>query len=152
MSGLTENIYDIKDLCIVKLKENYLDYLPNDKIKEEEIKDTEYFNPNLYYIVEKCIIRNREYCEFYTECIVGRDFYRRIDEQPITDIPLIFEEIYPFNKEWLSKEERMDGRVTTSRLFQIFQQLNFYMNIKDKESSEVSKKTKLVKGGYGKNY
>lgn len=144
MSGLTENIYEIRDLYIVKLKENYLDYLPNNNLKEE-IKDTEYFNVDLYYIVEKCIVNNRDYCEFYTECIVGRDFYSRIDEKPITDTPLIFEEIYPFNKEWLSKEERMDGRVTTSRLFQIFQQLNLYRNLKDKDDKEVSKKLKLVK-------
>ena len=76
---------------------NYLyeKYQMNDMSKlAKEIKDTEYFNVDLYYIVEKCIVNNRDYCEFYTECIVGRDFYSRIDEKPITDTPLIFEEIY----------------------------------------------------------
>ena len=76
MSHLMENAYDIKELYVVKLKENYRDYLPK-IINQGEEKDIEYFNTNLYYIVEKFQIDDKKngFHEFYTECIIGRCFF-----------------------------------------------------------------------------
>ena len=141
MSTLTENIYDINDLYIVKLGEDYKRYLPNNS-KGDELEDVEYFNSNIYYIVERCLIENKPsgFHEFYTECIVGRDLFYRIIERKDENIPEIFKEIYEFPKEYFSKEELKHGKITTSRVFQIFQEINFSKTIEDNKEKTFVKR------------
>lgn len=122
MSRLTENIYGIKDLYLIKFKEDYL------KKFDQEEGYIKYFNSGLKYIVEKFTIDDnitkKPYFEVYTECITGQDFYKREDKESFDDIPDIFESILDFPIEYLDEEEKRSGKVTTMRLFQIFQEIN----------------------------
>lgn len=142
MSLLRENIYDIKDLYVVKLNDNYKDFLPNNKKENDDNKYIECFNPNFYYIVERCLIENKPsgFYEYYTECIVGRDLFYRVIEKNDEKTPEIFREIYLFPKEYISKEELKQGKITTSRIFQIFQEINFSKTISDNKEKTYVKK------------
>ena len=122
MSHLTENIYDIKDLYLIKFNDNYQD---NFNQEEGYIK---YFNLGLQYIVEKFAIEDNKtkkmFFEVYTECITGQDFYKRENKESFSGFPDIFESITEFPIEYLDEEEKKRGKVTTMRLFQIFQEIN----------------------------
>jgi len=143
MSQLMENVYDIKELYVVKLDENYKEYLPNLK---NNIEDVEYFNTNLYYIVEKFKIdsKNNNVYEFYTECVVGRCFFERLINNQDESIPNIFSEFYKFPIECLSSRERTEGKISTSRIFQIFQQINCCQLNLENTNQDNQKTMKLV--------
>ena len=117
---LTE-VYDIKDLYVVKFKEKYLEKLglSNDFIN--------YFKTNLKYIVERFKFSENDLYnyEIYKECIIGEDFYSRQSKTDTLSIPKIFASIEELPKEYLDEEELKTGIVSSARLFQIFQEINY---------------------------
>ncbi len=124
MSNLTQNVYNIEDLYLVKFKENYKEYLSeNGKMRE---KDGFYFSPDTYYLVERTVIKeNFKYDEYYEECITGIDFYTRSDYRELNDIPPIFECVETLPLDYFNESELETHQVTSSRLFIVFQQINF---------------------------
>lgn len=140
MSLLTENIYDINDLYVIKLKDNYKDYLPDNKNKQDN-EYIECFNPSFYYIVERCLIENKPsgFYEYYTECMIGKDLVYRVIENKDEKNPEIFAEVYSFPKQYFNKEELKNKKTTTSRIFQIFQEINYVNN---KEENNIKKLVK----------
>ena len=147
MSQLMENAYDIKELYVVKLKENYKDYLPK-LHNHSDGKDVEYFNPNLYYIVEKFKIDNKNngFHEFYTECIIGRCFFERVIEEKEEGVPDIFLEMYKFPIDYLNNREKVERKIYTSRIFQIFQQINCNQMMCENKDTNQDKRLSLIKG------
>lgn len=127
MSKVTDNTFNINDLYIAKIKEDYKININGEY--------TEYFNPNFYYLLEKFSLENNSniQIEIYTECLTGEDLSIRENIQKDSLIPDMFEVLEPLPKEYLTKEEIMDKQVRTLRLFQIFQMINYQnmMNIKD---------------------
>ena len=127
MSKVTDNTFNINDLYIAKIKEDY-------KINING-ECTEYFNSNFYYLLEKFALENNSniQIEIYTECFTGEDLSIRENIQKDSLIPDMFEILEPLPKEYLTKEEIMNKQVRTLRLFQIFQMINYQnlMNIKD---------------------
>lgn len=113
--------YDIKDLYVVKFKKKYLDNLglSNNFIN--------YFKPNLYYIVErfKDVENDLFYYEIYRECITGQDFYAREEKNEEFSIPYIFESIEQLPLDYLDEEEKNSEKVSSIRLFQIFEEINY---------------------------
>lgn len=127
MSKVTDNTFNINDLYIAKIKEDYKININGEY--------TEYFNPNFYYLLEKFALENNSniQIEIYTECFTGEDLSIRENIQKDSLIPDMFEILEPLPKEYLTKEEIMNKKVRTLRLFQIFQMINYQnmMNIKD---------------------
>ena len=117
---LTEN-YDIKDLYVVKFKEKYLNKLG---VSQEFIN---YFKSNLKYIVERFKLKENDIYtyEIYKECIVGQDFYNRESKNDILSIPKIFSYIEELPLEYLDEEEKKSGQISSARLFQIFEEINY---------------------------
>lgn len=120
MNTLNES-YDIKDLYVVKFKEKYLNKLG---VSNEFVN---YFKSNVKYIVERFKLTENDLFiyEIYKECIAGEDFYSRESKKDILSIPKIFSYIQELPKEYLDEEEIKTGKVTSTRLFQIFQEINF---------------------------
>jgi len=120
MSNLNENIYDIKDLYIVKLNEDYIERKSDDYIQ--------YFNKDLKFIVEKFNVQKTGdlpyYVEYYMECITEQDLSNRRSKHEFTSIPHVFSSVEEFPIEYLTEEEKQSGKITTMRLFQIFQEIN----------------------------
>lgn len=140
MSGLTENKYDVKNLYIVKFSDEYQNYL---KINNNDL-NTNYLDSINYFIVERNLIKegtsNHEtYYEFYTECVLGQDFYERSSNKKITELPEIFGEIYLFPIECLTDDEKKIGSITTSSIFQIFMKINNFHKCNDEENVFVKK-------------
>lgn len=127
MSKVTDNTFNINDLYIAKIKEDY-------KINING-ECTEYFNPNFYYLLEKFALENNSniQIEIYTECFTGEDISIRENIKKDDYLPDMFEFLEPLPKEYLTKEEIKDNRIRTLHLFQIFQVINYQnmMNIKD---------------------
>lgn len=127
MSKVTDNTFNINDLYIAKIKEDYKININGEY--------TEYFNPNFYYLLEKFALENNSniQIEIYTECFTGEDLSIRENIQKDSLIPDMFEILEPLPKEYLTKEEIMNKQVRTLRLFQIFQMINYQnmMNIKE---------------------
>ena len=127
MSKVTDNTFNINDLYIAKIKEDY-------KINING-ECTEYFNPNFYYLLEKFALENNSniQIEIYTECFTGEDISIRENIKKDDYLPDMFEFLEPLPKEYLTKEEIKDNRIRTLHLFQIFQVINYrnMMNIKD---------------------
>lgn len=127
MSKVTDNTFNINDLYIAKIKEDYKININGEY--------TEYFNPNFYYLLEKFSLENNSniQIEIYTECFTGEDISIRENIKKDDSFPDMFEVLEPLPKEYLTKEEIMDKQVRTLRLFQIFQMINYQnmMNIKD---------------------
>ena len=120
MSNLTENVYNIADLYVVKLKEEMASY--------EKAGYMEFFNPNLFFIVEKFVVKKDDglpyFFEVYMECITGRDLYMNESREETQGLPNVFESIEEFPNDYLYEEEKQTGKITTSRIFQIFQEIN----------------------------
>ena len=120
MSNLTENVYNIADLYVVKLKKEIA--------SQEKSEYMEFFNPNLFFIVEKFVIKKDDglpyFFEAYTECITGRDLFMNESREGSHDIPNVFESMEEFQEDYLNEEEKQTGKITTSRIFQIFQEIN----------------------------
>ena len=127
MSKVTDNIFNINDLYIAKIKEDYKININGEY--------TEYFNPNFYYLLEKFALENNSniQIEIYTECFTGEDISIRENIKKDDYLPDMFEFLEPLPKEYLTKEEIKDNRIRTLHLFQIFQVINYQnmMNIKD---------------------
>ena len=119
MSTLTEN-YNIKDLYIIKFKKSLID---NIGISNDSVN---YFRPDLYYIVERFYnFDDKRHTEVYRECIAGEDFYIRESKNAFLTIPKIFESMEPLPLEYLDKEEIEFSKISTTRIFQIFQEINY---------------------------
>ena len=127
MSKVTDNTFNINDLYIAKIKEDY-------KINING-ECTKYFNSNFYYLLEKFTLENNSniQIEIYTECFTGEDISIRENIKKNDYLPDMFEFLEPLPKEYLTKEEIKDNRIRTLHLFQIFQVINYQnmMNIKD---------------------
>ena len=127
MSKVTDNTFNINDLYIAKIKEDYKISINGEY--------TEYFNPNIYYLLEKFSLENNSniQIEIYTECFTGEDISIRENIKKDDSLPDMFEILEPLPKEYLTKEEIKDNRIRTLHLFQIFQVINYrnMMNIKD---------------------
>lgn len=127
MSKVTDNTFNINDLYIAKIKEDYKININGEY--------TEYFNPNFYYILEKFALENNSniQIEIYTECFTGEDISIRENIKKDDSLPDMFEFLESLPKEYLTKEEIKDNRIRTLHLFQIFQMINYQnmMNIKD---------------------
>ena len=127
MSKVTDNTFNINDLYIAKIKEDYKININGEY--------TEYFNPNFYYLLEKFALENNSniQIEIYTECFTGEDISIRENIKKDDSLPDMFEILEPLPKEYLTKEEIKDNRIRTLHLFQIFQMINYQnmMNIKD---------------------
>ena len=126
MSNFTDSYYDINEVSVVTLNE---DYIENIKQDEGYIKS---FNPNLAFFVKRFYIQKEKntpyYYEIYTECISGQDVYVREDTKKFRTLPKLFKTLKPFPIEYLDEEELKTGKVSFMRLFEIFQE----MNIKNK--------------------
>lgn len=127
MSKVTDNTFNINDLYIAKIKEDYKISINGEY--------TEYFNPNFYYLLEKFSLENNSniQIEIYTECFTGEDISIRENIKKDDSLPDMFEVLEHLPKEYLTKEEIKDNRIRTLHLFQIFQMINYQnmMNIKD---------------------
>ena len=127
MSKVTDNTFNINDLYIAKIKEDYKININGEY--------TEYFNPNFYYILEKFALENNSniQIEIYTECFTGEDISIRENIKKDDSLPDMFEVLEPLPKKYLTKEEIKDNQIRTLHLFQIFQMINYQnmMNIKD---------------------
>ena len=127
MSKVTDNTFNINDLYIAKIKEDYKVNINGEY--------TKYFNSNFYYLLEKFALENNSniQIEIYTECFTGEDISIRENIKKNDYLPDMFEFLEPLPKEYLTKEEIKDNRIRTLHLFQIFQVINYQnmMNIKD---------------------
>ena len=134
MSKVTDNTFNINDLYIAKIKEDYKISINGEY--------TEYFNPNFYYLLEKFSLENNSniQIEIYTECFTGEDISIRENIKKNDYLPDMFEFLEPLPKEYLTKEEIKDNRIRTLHLFQIFQMIN-YQNMMDIKEDKVKVKS-----------
>jgi len=137
MSNLKENIYDISDLRIGQLSDNYV-------IKQDD--SVKYFSNKIKLIVEVMLIKSRNmddtinYTEYYSECLTGEDLFNRTAKQPFEDIPPLFASLEKINSKFLTDEEIKTGKIGTLRIFQVFQDINFENFEKGTEKRKVKKK------------
>ena len=134
MSKVTDNVFNIKDLYIAKIKENYKTSTNGEY--------TEYFNSNFYILLEKFALEDDSniQIETYTECFTGEDISIRENVKKDNSFPDIFEIIEQLPTEYLTEEEIKNKRVRTLRLFQIFQMIN-YQNMKKNKEDNVKVKS-----------
>ncbi len=122
--------YEIKDLKIVRINENYIEKHENDYI--------EYFNPKLIFIVEKCMIENKDnqglsyFTEYYTECITEMDIYKRESNKPFKEEANVFSIIIDIPLEYLTDEEIKLGKISVRRIYKILQDINIKSLEKEK--------------------
>ena len=134
MSKVTDNTFDINDLYIAKIKEDYKVNINGEY--------TDYFNPNFYYLLEKFALEDNSNIkiEIYTECFTGEDVSIRENVKKDNLLPDMFDFIIPLPIEYLNKEEIKDNRIRTLHLFQIFQMIN-YQNIINMKEDKVKVKS-----------
>ena len=136
MSNLTQNLYKIDDLYIVKFKDNWEYDVNNQELNSHEFP----FCLDTFYIIEREKIKDEfKYNEYYEECITGIDFYSRSEYKDFNDVPPIFISIETIPLEYFTEEELASHLVSSSRLFVIFQLLNFKELTKEKEKPKVLK-------------
>lgn len=136
MSKLTDNIYDIEDIFIVKIKEDY-------KVVKTSDGYTQQFNPNFCHFTERFVLltpdeKNIE-MEIFSECFTGEGISYRENIKKDDSIPKMFEFIYPLPTKYLTKEEIESGKIRTRRLYQIFQLVNYEMFKQTAEKNKVKK-------------
>lgn len=143
MSKITDNIYDVKDIFVVKIKNDYKEINTNDGYIQT-------FNPNFCQFVERFLLDTSDglkyEMELYTECFTGETVSLRENVNKNINIPNMFEFMYPLPEKYLTEEEIKTGKIRTVRLYQIFQLLNYEMF----KSMEVEEKTKTKKIGVKK--
>ena len=143
MSKITDNIYDINDIFVVKIKNDYKEINTNDGYIHT-------FNPNFCQFVERFLLDTSDglkyEMELYTECFTGETVSLRENINKNMNIPNMFEFIYPLPEKYLTEEEIKTGKIRTVRLYQIFQLLNYEMF----KSMEVEEKSKTKKIGVKK--
>ena len=119
MNSLSER-FETKDLYVVQFKPELIN-----TIGFEYNGFINYFKPNLYYIVERFYDSDeKNHYETYKECIAGEDFYKRESTEEFKNIPDIFESIEPLSNDYLDDEEINLEMISTTRIFQIFQEIN----------------------------
>ena len=132
---LKNDFYNIKDLYVVRLDDAY--------VKKSRNEYIHYYNSDLKFIVEKISIEKGGelpyYVEFYTECITELDLVKRSSKRQFKSIPKEFYYIEELPLEYLTEEEVQSGKISTMRLFQIFQEIN----MKRKKFVKAKKKNKL---------
>lgn len=143
MSKITDNIYDINDIFVVKIKNDYKEINTNDGYIQT-------FNPNFCQFVERFLLDTSDglkyEMELYTECFTGETVSLRENINKNMNIPNMFEFIYPLPEKYLTDEEIKTGKIRTVRLYQIFQLLNYEMF----KSMEIEEKSKTKKIGVKK--
>lgn len=143
MSKITDNIYDINDIFVVKIKNDYKEINTNDGYIQT-------FNPNFCQFVERFLLDTcdglKYEMELYTECFTGETVSLRENINKNMNIPNMFEFMYPLPEKYLTEEEIKTGKIRTVRLYQIFQLLNYEMF----KSMEVEEKSKTKKIGVKK--
>lgn len=143
MSKITDNIYDVKDIFVVKIKNDYKEINTNDGYIQT-------FNPNFCQFVERFLLDTSDglkyEMELYTECFTGETVSLRENVNKNINIPNMFEFMYPLPEKYLTEEEIKTGKIRTVRLYQIFQLLNYEMF----KSMEAEEKTKTKKIGVKK--
>ncbi len=143
MSKITDNIYDINDIFVVKIKNDYKEINTNDGYIQT-------FNPNFCQFVERFLLDTNDglkyEMELYTECFTGETVSLRENINKNINIPNMFELMYPLPEKYLTEEEIKTGKIRTVRLYQIFQLLNYEMF----KSMEVEEKPKTKKIGVKK--
>ena len=143
MSKITDNIYDINDIFVVKIKNDYKEINTNDGYIQT-------FNPNFCQFVERFLLDTSDglkyEMELYTECFTGETVSLRENINKNMNIPNMFEFMYPLPEKYLTDEEIKTGKIRTVRLYQIFQLLNYEMF----KSMEVEEKYKTKKIGVKK--
>lgn len=143
MSKITDNIYDINDIFVVKIKNDYKEINTNDGYIQT-------FNPNFCQFVERFLLDTSDglkyEMELYTECFTGETVSLRENINKNMNIPNMFEFMYPLPEKYLTDEEIKTGKIRTVRLYQIFQLLNYEMF----KSMEVEEKSKTKKIGVKK--
>ncbi len=143
MSKITDNIYDINDIFVVKIKNDYKEINTNDGYIQT-------FNPNFCQFVERFLLDTSDglkyEMELYTECFTGETVSLRENINKNMNIPNMFEFIYPLPEKYLTEEEIKTGKIRTVRLYQIFQLLNYEMF----KSMEIEEKSKTKKIGVKK--
>lgn len=143
MSKITDNIYDINDIFVVKIKNDYKEINTSDGYIQT-------FNPNFCQFVERFLLDTSDglkyEMELYTECFTGETVSLRENINKNMNIPNMFEFMYPLPEKYLTEEEIKTGKIRTVRLYQIFQLLNYEMF----KSMEVEEKSKTKKIGVKK--
>ncbi|MCI5701324.1 MAG: hypothetical protein MR266_00910 [Erysipelotrichaceae bacterium] len=143
MSKITDNIYDINDIFVVKIKNDYKEINTNDGYIQT-------FNPNFCQFVERFLLDTSDglkyEMELYTECFTGETVSLRENINKNMNIPNMFEFMYPLPEKYLTEEEIKIGKIRTVRLYQIFQLLNYEMF----KSMEIEEKSKTKKIGVKK--
>ena len=128
MKNKEDCFYNIKDLRIVMINKEYLEYGNNDYVN--------YFNGNVKFIVEKIIIDDVDkfglpyFAEYYTECVTEEDLSVRVDNKEITGKPKIFSLVSKIPKKYFTKDELDDGKVSIRRIYKILQDINVTEKIK----------------------
>ncbi len=139
MSKITDNIYDIKDIFVVKIKNDFKEINTNDGYIQT-------FNPNFCQFVERFLLDSRDGLkydmELYTECFTGETVSLRENLNKNASIPNMFEFMYSLPENYLNEEELKTGKIRTIRLYQIFQLLNYEI-LKNKEIQENTKTKKI---------
>ena len=143
MSKITDNIYDINDIFVVKIKNDYKEINTSDGYIQT-------FNPNFCQFVERFLLDTSDgfkyEMELYTECFTGETVSSRENVNKNINIPNMFEFMYPLPEKYLTEEEIETGKIRTVRLYQIFQLLNYEMF----KIEKVEEKTKTKKIGVKK--
>ncbi|MBQ8891401.1 MAG: hypothetical protein IJ068_00850 [Bacilli bacterium] len=122
MKNTGNMLYDIKDLRIVMIDKDYIEYEKDDSVN--------YFNENVKFIVEKFLDNGKDknglpyFVEYYTECLTEEDLSERISHKPFKDEPKIFSLIETIPDEYLTEEELASGKISYKRIFKILQDIN----------------------------
>ena len=134
---MSELYYDLKDLKVVIIDENYM--------TEDECK---YINSNYKYIVEKIDIEGTDrygfkyYAEYYTECITEKDLNFRLAHKKYDDFPKKFLSVLDIPLEYLNEEEIESGKISKSRICKIFEDMNMNIEISPKKVKRLKKNKK----------
>ena len=120
---MLENLYEIKDIILVRFKNNYKDYLSKEVVSN--LNGFEHFNDTFYYL-DREVVKNPDgsYLEIYEDAILGVLLYERIVKSDKEDYPDFIEEVKDVELEGLTEEEKGKGIVGSSKLFYNFQITN----------------------------
>ncbi len=135
---MLENLYEIKDLIVVRFKDDYQDYLNNEVINN--LNGFKHFNDTFYYL-DREIVKNPDgtYLEIYEDAILGILLYERVVKSDNLDYPEFIEEVKEVELEGLTPLELEKGIVGSSKLFYNFQIINdlSYRKVKTKSMRRV---------------
>lgn len=117
MSKHMEVEYLIEELFIVEFN--------SECIKELERRG---LDANNLFILEKfCLKKGKDlpyYYETYKEAITNFEIYHRQGEDEFSYLPYFIKQMEPLPFEYLTKEERDSGKITSVRVFEIYRKIN----------------------------